>query len=61
MSSDKSIVAICSLWGMGGVGKSALAIHVATQMHQEGYFSGMLFANLGEITVDEALVDFIQA
>jgi tetratricopeptide (TPR) repeat protein len=62
LSNDQSVIAICSLWGMGGIGKSALAIHVANQMYHEGYFQdGILFANLGEISVDDALVIFIQA
>ena len=62
LSKEKSIIAVCSVWGMGGIGKSALAIHVANEMYHEGHFQdGVLFANLGEMTVDDALAIFIQA
>ncbi|HEV7747502.1 MAG TPA: tetratricopeptide repeat protein [Pyrinomonadaceae bacterium] len=57
-----AVVAICSLWGMGGVGKSALAIHLAHRLHQQGEFKdGVLWANLGASTIDDVLVGFIRA
>lgn len=57
-----SIVSIYSVWGMGGIGKSALAIHVATNLYLAGNFQdGVLWADLRMSSVDATLTNFIRA
>ncbi|MBK9926722.1 MAG: tetratricopeptide repeat protein [Anaerolineales bacterium] len=57
-----SIVSIYSVWGMGGIGKSALAIRVATKLHEAGHFQdGVLWVDMRASSVDETLSNFIRA
>jgi len=56
-----AVIAVCGLWGMAGVGKSALAIHVAHRLHRVGHFQhGILWADLGASSVEDIVADFIR-
>ena len=47
---------------MGGIGKSALATHVATNLYLAGNFQdGVLWADLRMSSVDDTLTNFIRA
>jgi tetratricopeptide (TPR) repeat protein len=59
---EKSVVALCSLWGMGGIGKSALGVYVVKQLQKAGHFQdGILWADFGSTSVDDVLVGFIRS
>ena len=52
---------VLGVHGMGGVGKTALAVHVAQQLHRGRFPDGVLWADLSVDTSDAALAGFISS